>query len=153
MTGVQQRRHDITADGARGTQNIVSGSFSQHRRQSLSLSSNRERMAAPSSIVEHNLAATAKRQDMPALSSGAQPMLSGTPSSSYLCKYSARQRKFNAIFSFHFVSSGPPSSTSNSGRVWVSAPLWLAQRQFVAETQSPRANPLTHCPASAFSRT
>lgn len=59
MTEVQQRRHDVTADSARRTQNIVSGSLSQHPRQSLSLSSNRERMAALSSVVEHNLAAAA----------------------------------------------------------------------------------------------
>lgn len=97
----REKRHDITADSTRATQNVVSGSSFQHPRQSLSLSSNCERTAALSSVVEHSLAAVVKWQDMPALLNWARPMLSGTPSSSYLRKCSARQCKSYVIFRFY----------------------------------------------------
>lgn len=66
-----------------------------------SLLPNCKRTAAPSSVVEYDLAAAMKWQDMPALLNWTRPMLSGTPSSSYLCKCYARQCNFNVIFSFH----------------------------------------------------
>lgn len=97
----REKRHDITADRTRATQNVVSGSSFQHPRQSLSLSSNCERTAALSSVVEHNLASVVKWQDMPALLNWARPMLSGTPSSSYLCKCSAWQCNSYVIFGFY----------------------------------------------------
>lgn len=80
MSG-KSKKQDTTAAGARGIQNIIFGSFSKRARQSLSLPSNCERTATPSSIVEHNLAAAALK-DMPVLSWRARSTLFGPLGSS-----------------------------------------------------------------------
>lgn len=154
MTEVQQRRYDIT-DSARGTQNIVSGSFSQHPHQSLSLSSNRERMAAPSSVVEHNLAVAAndrtcqRSRTEPGWCCLAPPLppsyASALPDNVILMSFLVSILRLNQQWAslLHFqLWSG----------VTVCA-LRLAQSEFVVETHSPRANLLTHCTASDFCRT
>lgn len=149
MTEVQHKRHDITADSAGGTQNIVSGSFSQHPRQSLSLSSNRERMAAPSSVVEHNLAATAngrtcqRSRTEPGRCFLALPLSPTYPSAlpdniilmSFLVSILRLNQQWASLLHFQLWSG-----------VSVCA-LWLAQNE------SSRSNLLTHCTASDFSRT